>query len=588
MHEINRVLSAAAWRLGVANFFKGLVYMLGAIVLGLILARIVQQVFGLAFDWKIIGYSCGGAALLGALVWSIMARPSRAAVARRVDEGANLKESLSTALSVEKSEDPWARVTVESAVRQARGVSVAQAVPIAAPRFWPVPLALGLAFAVVWMALPRMDVLGWTARKVAEEKKSATLVQFKADKLEIKRLEDKVEKLGLDKDKIDAPATDRPEPRTPEEARRLVLKDLTRLQERIEQLRNGEKGQKLDAVQDALKNLKTPGEQTSELAKALANSNFEKAQKELEKMKDAMANTSMDEKAKKDLADQLDNLAKQMQELAKNKEQLENAMKKAGLDPQAAKDPEAAKKEIEKAQNLTPEQKQQLKEMAQACGQCQTAMDGLSKACSQMAQASKDGDQQAMDKAAGEMQNQLSQLEQLKQEMDLADAAKNECQSKMASMCEGDKDGQGEGQCKGGSAEWSANWCNGEGDRADRKRQGGGGIGKGGVGDSAQADFEKTNRKDIGFKGSGPIVSSRLVEGESIKGESHADFVAAITKAEQSSTEEIDTQVIPREFHDVVKNYFGNLKKGVKGTPAKDAAPSAPAKPAEPAKDAGK
>ena len=34
MHEINRVLSAAAWRMGVVNFFRGLVYALAAIGLG--------------------------------------------------------------------------------------------------------------------------------------------------------------------------------------------------------------------------------------------------------------------------------------------------------------------------------------------------------------------------------------------------------------------------------------------------------------------------------------------------------------------------------------------------------------------------
>ena len=65
-----------------------------------------------------------------------------------------------------------------------------------------------------------------------------------------------------------------------------------------------------------------------------------------------------------------------------------------------------------------------------------------------------------------------------------------------------------------------------------------------------------------------------------------------MTKAEQASTEAFDQNLIPREFQDAVKSYFGNLKGG--GKAAKDAgaaatpAPPAPAKPAENAKDAGK
>jgi hypothetical protein len=597
MHEINKVLSAAAMRMGIANFFKGLVYAATAIVVGLLLARIVQQVFGLTFAWKIIAYSAGGAALLAGLIWSVVVRPSKAAVARRVDEGANLKETLSTALSIEKyqNEDPWARVTVESAVRQARGVRVAQAVPIAAPRFWPVPFALALAFAVVWMAFPRLDVLGWRAKAVAAEKRVTAITQVKAEAIDVKKkIEEMSEKLGLEKDKVEPPAADKPEPRDPEAMRRAVIKDLVKMSERLEQLRNGEKGQKLDSVQQNLKNLKTPGDKTSELTKAMAKSDFSGAQKEIEKMKESMASGSLSEKQKQEMADQLENLSKQLADMAKNKEQLENAMKQAGLDPKAAENPDAMKKALEAAKNLTAEQKKALSEMAQANSQCQNAMDQLSKAASQMSQCSKSGDQQGMQQAAGQMQQQMNQLEQLQQEMQLADAAKSDCQNKMQSMCKGDKEGEGQcngskpGECNGnspsdkaGNKPWSASWstCQGNG-------RGGGGQAQGGSSSAEAAEFNKYTSKNVGLKGDGPIVSSRMVEGDSIKGESKAEFVSVATKAEQGATEAMENNTIPREYHEAIKNYFGSLKGG--GKAAKDAAPAAPTKPAEPAKDAGK
>jgi chemotaxis protein histidine kinase CheA len=610
MHEINKVLSAAAMRMAIANFFKGLVYVAAAIVLGLILARVVEQVFALTFAWKIIAHSAAGAAVLGSIVWAIATRPSKAAVARRVDEGANLKEVLSTALSIEKfqNEDPWARVTVESAVRQARGVRVSHAVPIGAPRFWPVPFALALALAIVWIAFPRMDVFGWRATKVAEEKKTLEIKQVKAEAIEAKKkIEEMSDKLGLEKDPVEPPTADKPEPRDPEAIRRSAIKDLTKLQDRIDQLRNGEKGQKLDAIQNKLKDIRSPGKETSELAKAMANSNFQQAQKEIEKMKEQMAAGSSNEKQKQDMAEQMNELSKQLSEIAKNKEQLEKAMQNAGLDPKKAADPEAMKKAMEAAQNMTPEQKQQLQQMAQAMSQSQSAMDAMSKAASQMAQAGKEGDKEGMQQAAQQMQQQMNQMEQLKQEMDLADAAKSECQSKMAGMCnkpgDGEKDGQqaGMGQKPGDcnksgngksnpNAEWSASWCNGQGNRMDGPRRGGGGVGKGGQGDSAQADFTHEKKKDMGIKGDGPTVSQRLVEGDSIKGESRAEFVAAVSKADQGASDAMENMTIPREFHGAIKNYFGSLKKKG-GDAAKDAAPEAPAAPAKPvedAKDAGK
>ncbi len=604
MHEINKVLSAAAMRLAIANFFKGLVYVAAAIGVGLILARIVEQVFALSYAWKLVAYSAGAAALLGGIVWSIAARPSKAAVARRVDEGANLKEVLSTALSIEKmQDDPWARVTVESAVRQARGVRVSQAVPIGAPRFWPVPFALAIAFAIVWIAFPRMDLFGWRAAKVAEDTRKLQIVQAKTEALEVKKLEEMTKDLGLEKDPVEPPAAEKPEPRDPEAIRRSALKDLTKLSERLDQLRNGEKGQKLDAIQNKLKDVKAPGKETSELAKAMAASDFKAAEKAIEKMKEQMAAGTTSEQQKKAMAEQMDELAKQLSEIAKNKEQLEKAMQNAGLDPKKAADPEAMKKAMDAAQNMTPEQKQQLQQMAQAMSQCQSAMDGMSKAASQMAQAGQQGDKEGMQQAAQQMQQQMNQMEQLKQEMDLADAAKSECQSKMAGMCnkpgDGDKDGQQagmkqggdcnkSGNCKGNpNAEWSASWCNGQGNRMDGPRRGGGGIGKGGQGDSAAADFTHEKKKDMGIKGDGPTVSQRLVEGESIKGESRAEFVSVVSKAEQGASDAMENNTIPREFHEAIKSYFGNLKKKG-GEAAKDASPAAPAKAVEDAKDAGK
>ena len=67
-----------------------------------------------------------------------------------------------------------------------------------------------------------------------------------------------------------------------------------------------------------------------------------------------------------------------------------------------------------------------------------------------------------------------------------------------------------------------------------------------------------------GFRAGGPIISSRLVEGEQIRGEASEQFAAAAAAAESAATESIDNNVYPREYHDAIKHYFGRLNEKAK------------------------
>lgn len=588
MNEINRVLSAASRRLSLINFIRGVVAAITALLAALILLSIVQRVLGFELPWNWIGYGCAGAVVLSGLVWAVVAHPRRLAVARRVDEGANLKESLSTAIYLAgQSDDPWARATIDTAVQKARGVHVGRAVPITAPRFWPVPLALALSLAVVFIAMPRLDVLGWHRKQVARQEQQTQIIQARQDaQIAQDKIKEMTKDMDLGKEMTEPPAAEKPEPRDPEAIRKSAIKDLTKLSERLEQLRSGDKGQKLDAVKDALKQLKQPGNETAELTKALAQGNFSQAQKELEALKEKAGSANMNEAEKKKLEQQLDGLAKQLEALAKNQEGLEKQLQQAGLDKNLAANPEALQKALENAKNLTPEQKEALSQMAQSQSQCKSAMDGLSKACEKMGQCMSKGDKQGLEKAASGMQGQLSELEQMSQEMSMAEAAQNECKSQIAKLGNCDKEGNGMGESQSGgegTKPWSQGWNQSRGNG-----RGGPGLGQGGHPGSEQASFETEKKKAIGPQGEGPIVGSRMVEGESVKGESSAAFMAAVASAEQSSTESIEQNQIPREFHDAIKNYFGTLKSKGGAAGAKDAKPAAPAKPVEPAKDAKK
>lgn len=589
MNDIRRVVRAAAWRVGAIAYIRNLVVMAAVVLAGLIVLRIAEQVFAFTAVvggegmtsiefWKTVAiWSSAGAAVV-ALGWTLLTLADRKAVARRIDEGANLREAISTAMYIEHASDPWSKAAVESAARSARGVKLSRAVPIQPPRFWPVPLALGLALAVVFLALPRLDVLGWyqnaMAKKEVEEQRTIAVAEQRAvEKLK----QDTFEKLGLEPDEPAAePAGEKPEPASPEEIRRAALKDLTRLADRLEQLKQGEKGQKLETLKEKLGQLQRPGDELADLSKALQAGDFKQARAELQKMQEQAAAGNLSEEDKQKLAEQLKKMAEQLERLAQNKEQLEKKLQEAGLDPSLANaTPEQVKEALEKAENLSPEQKQQLEQMCNSQSQCQSAMEALAgavkSAASEMSQSG-EGQQGSM----GELGDQLSQLEQLAMEMEMADAALSECKAQMQSLCKGGEC-EGMGECAGGmpgTKPWAAGYSQNQG-----MGSGGPGQGRGGEPGEAAADFETVKRKAIGPQGEGPIVGSRLVEGDSIKGESKAAFAQVVATADQAATDAIEQNAIPREFHEAVKAYFGTLKEKGGGKPAT---------PAQPAQDADK
>ncbi len=621
MTEINRVLKRAAWRLGVVNFLRGWVYAAAVILAGAIVLRVVEQLLSFtqtaatrvpaamaekgagagitsAEMWNQVAWWGAGASVVFALAWAIARRPRRNAVARRVDEGANLRESLSTALCVSGKDDPWSRATVESATRTARGVNVSQAVPISPPRFWPVVVALGLSLAVVFIAVPRMDVFGWFARAVAQKEQRVEVINATREVKEVqKKIEEMTAKIpSLEKEKaLESAAAEKPEPKTAEEIRKAAINDLTKLSDRLEQLKSGAQAQKLDAVQRQLKNLKT-SQDDNELSKALAKGDFGQAKQELEKMKDQLASGSMSEETKEKVSEQMEKMAEQLANLAKNQDQMKKALEQAGINPDSIKDPKSAKEAIKNASNLTQEQKKTMQDMVDAAMQSSEMMQQMSSAMQKMSECNKPGDGQSQSQqGAKQLGDQLSEMEQIQQEMELADASMSECQNAMNSLGkEGEGECQGMGECKGGlggskdgGREGTKPWSAGT-QMSNGMGRGGPGLGQGGRPGEAKADFDLDRKKDIGAKGNGPIVSSRLVEGESIKGESKAAFAKAVAAADQGATEAIEKNTIPREYQEAIKSYFGRLKSKVKAAEGDKADNKADEPAAAPAKDGGK
>jgi len=204
---------------------------------------------------------------------------------------------------------------------------------------------------------------------------------------------------------------------------------------------------------------------------------------------------------------------------------------------------------------------------------------------SQMAASmGKNGDKAGMSQEAtdalSDMANQLSEMEQMAGEMQMTEAAMAEAKARLAELagqCDGKCNGMGDCD-KSGMGKWS------EGEARSRSNGSGGpGVGQGGSRGDAATDVAFETKKLNTKTQNGPIIGSRLVEGESIKGESHAEFAAAVTAADQTASEALDSNRIPREYEGAIKHYFGRLKAK---TAAKTDAPPTP--PAPGADDAGK
>lgn len=567
MNEVRRVVRTAAHRLLIIDFIRALVVTLSVGVGAMIVLRLVQQTLGLVLTadhwWAAAGISASACAI-GAVAWCVLGRRAPLAVARELDDRAELRESLSTALCVDRTEDPWCRAVVETAQERARRVIVRDAIPIESPRFWPAPLALALSLAIIWFAFPRIDVLGFFAKHQQDEARRQEIQQVKATVAEAQtKLDEMLKKANVEvtPDKPDANESENARPMGADELRRIAIKKLTSMQDKLNELKNGEKAQKMQALRDAMKQLKQPGPgPLDQMAKALQSGNFKQAQESLEELSKKLAEDSLNPDQKEQLKQQLAKLSEQLNKVAEDRKNLEQQLKQAGMDQKSAQklaaDPEALKKALEDMKNLSEEQKQKLMEAAKSASEASKQCSGMGSKMGQMAagMSSKGMDSKGAEGMEG-MMGMLSDMEMMKGELDSLDAAMGECAGQLAKL--GESLCQGDGQCQSLAAmtkPWQA------GDSRNRgKGQGGPGRGEGGGGTAEDAPTSTEKVKANIKQGDGPIIGSRLVQGDVVKGEASAEWSAAVEAATQASAEEISGQVIPIEFHDAVKTYFGRL-----------------------------
>lgn len=592
MNEIRRVLKLAAWRLLISDIFHTLAVTLSASMAALILTLLVQRVFGIVInfpgDWLKLAGIAVGAGVFGAVAWSVIRRSQGISVARELDERADLRESLSTAMCVASSQDAWAKVVVETAREKAIKVDVRRAIPYAAPRLWPVPLALALAMMVLWFAVPRWDVLGHFKKHAAKQEEQGQITEVKAEvKANDQKLEEllKQAKVDLKADEATAEASEAKTPQSADEIRRAAVKKLTNQVDKLGAMKQGDKAKQLDAIKQAMKQIKQPGPgPMDQVSKALQKGDFKKAEEALDELSKQMGNNSLSPEDKAKAQEQMKKLAEQLDKLAKNKSELEKQLEQAGMSKEqaqkAAGSQEEMKKALDQMKNMSDQEKQDLMKSAAAQMAAAKQCEGMGEKMGEMAKNSgKEGmNQQAMDASAA-LAGQLSEMEMMNKDMEAMDAAMDEAMKqlgKMAGACKGgNSGGQGEGEGELAMSERQSPWRAGEsqgkfGSGSGGPGQSGGGLNKSDVDAPVKIDKVKSPTK----QGGGPIIGSTVVQGDQVRGESTAEYTAAVEAGNKAATEAITNNVVSKELQGTVKHYFGRLEAKGKAQPAKDATPA--------------
>lgn len=542
-------------------------------------ARGAQKLFPvLTVQWSWVLPALVAGAVVVALAVAYARRPKTIDVARRVDESAGLRETLSTALCVERDAGPWSRAIVDDANHRAGRVVVRDAVPIAAPRssWWPVAACAAL-LAVWWV--PATDLAGMLAKKqqAQQDRETVRAVAEQVSKTQ-DEINDILAKAGVEVEQnADAEDLFKPEQAerlSAEEMQRAAIKSLTELSDKLEAERSGEEGATFDAIRDAMKRLETPEPgPATEMSRAMARGDFAEAKNQLDKLAEQIQSGAMSPEAKSQLEKQLEQMSEALGEMAQNREQLQEQLREAGLSEQQAQqlatDPDALEQAL-RDQGLDQQQIDRLKQQAQAQQRASDAAGAMSQAMGQMAQGMQSESGEQTSQGLESMSGQLSNLEKTQSEMQALERAMGECKNAQQAMGNQACENPGNGGTFGDGSQWGPNGQYSQGLSMNQgKGSGGPGKGMGTSPDEQASDFMlKSEKAEVNTTGDGPVIASTLVYGSQIKGESKAAFSQAASSAEARAAEAIETKRVPREHENAVKSYFGRLKRATEPSPA--------------------
>jgi hypothetical protein len=542
VREFDRAIGAAWRRLRLQRFLATLVWawaglmLVVAVVIGL---EKLRQVAVPGPGWLPFAVA-GGLGLVVAGLVAALTGPSRLEAAVAIDHAFGLNERVSTALTLpaDVQATPVGNALMEDARRHVERLDIGSQFGLRVPRrAWlpllPAALALGLLFVPEWaqrtaratsrqaQAIEKQAVSARAkalGRTIAQSRKALEKSEFAETAKLLAEIEKKADELA----------------KTPpaEKGRALVeLNKLTdALKERQQQLGTA---QQIGKQLQQLKDLASTGP-ADDFAKELARADFAKAAEELKKVQEKLTSGQMSEPEKKALANQVNQMKEQLQQMAnleQRKKQLEEAARSGALSPQQLQ--QELKKLEQQAQNL-----QQMQKLAQQLAQAQQAMQ--------------QGDLNKAAQALGMSQEELKQLAQQAAELETLDDALADLQDAKAGM-------SGEGMNQLGEA------LEGMGLGMGKSKGQGQGLGRGrGEGDRPEApddvSFHNTKTQQQYGKGKAVITGFAPPKGVT-KGESVLEIQGELESSGTAAAEALSNQRVPNNVKKHVLGYFDQIRR---------------------------
>jgi hypothetical protein len=548
METLRKQVARARRRLIMGRFFAALAWCWFAALLVAAVAIGLAKIWPLEVDsWLWDAGWIGGSLAVGSIVaafWTWLRRDDPLSAAMEIDHRFGLKERVSSALSLPPAE--WetevGQALVSDAVRRVERIDVGSrfTIPLGRRNLLPLApalLAFGLTFiadkgrepeagaAIQPLAKQQIQQSAEALRKKLTEKKKEAAEQGLKDAGELfKRIEEAARELSK-KDGVDRKQA------------LVKLNDLAKeLEARREKLGADDKlKQQLNQMKD-MKN--GPAEK---LADALKNGNFEKALKEIDKLKEQLKNDKLDPEKQKQLGEQLDAMRQNLDKMVEKHEQMKKDLERQMQQMTAAGKNAEAKKLQQQLEKLQ-QQSSQMNRLKQLAGQC--------KQCSQAMKSGNAADaQQALDQLGeqlSDLKRQSDELKMLEQTLDQIGQCKNGC-----SNCDKDGNCQGEdGFRDDGSDRLTGNVSGGGKARAEGHRPE----------KATDTKFYDSNVKQKMDKGT--AVSVGEADGPNIKGRVQDAIKAEVEAAKHDSADPLTGQRLPRSQREHAKEYFDSLREG--------------------------
>ena len=559
MNEINKAVSTAQRRLAIGQFFSILTWAAFISLLGAVIGIAIPKIWHLGFlesqdhkDAWIYSWILGSIVIgfLFAGIFTYRKLLSRLDVATEVDHRFGLKERVSSALSIdsEAAEGQVGQALIKDAQRRVETIEVAEKFELR-PRWSGLLPLIPMAIIGLLLFLPdaQLQAKASDANEVLERETKKLKVEAFKKKMEQAR--EQLEAKGLENASEDVKAIAKQFDKLNSEKIRDPKQALVKLNDIKKQIEAQQKSKgDSKSFRDNLNKIKDAGKGVAKkIANALAEGNFEDADKAIKSLAKKLKEGKLTKAETKQVAKDLQDLANKMKQAAEQRqkkiEDLEKQIQQAKADG-----------DLDKAAQL-----QQQKENEEQNNKQQQNLDNIANQLQQAAEAMKNGDPQqmkeAMQQAAEAMENMGQDLKDLKEQMedmqdlqdleDMIDGLKQPGEGDCD--CEGDGNGEGQGQ-GGGKGD-------GQGDNAQGE---GRGLGARGFEEEETSGFKSGVRGKVG---KGEKIVTGNADGKNISGRTSAEVVELIQASESVDTDPTENQKLSKKHREHAEQYFKALRE---------------------------